>query len=92
EGLKALSIPEKTFVYGDREVMLYALGIGYGDDPLNRDELPFVFEGALKVMPTLATVIAWDDDWATESGLNLFKVVHGEQRIRLHRPLPPAAT
>lgn len=92
DGLKALSIPEKTFVYGDREVMLYALGIGYGDDPLNRDELPFVFEGALKVMPTLATVIAWDDDWAERSGLNLFKVVHGEQRIRLHRPLPPAAT
>lgn len=91
-GLKALEIPEKTFAYGDREVMLYALGIGYGDDPMNRDELPFVFEGALKVMPTLATVVAWDDDWAARSGLNLFKVVHGEQRIRLHRPLPPAAT
>jgi len=92
EGLKALDIPEKTFAYGDREVMLYALGIGFGDDPMNRAELPFVFEEALKVMPTLATVIAWDDDWAARSGLNLFKVVHGEQRIRLHRPLPPAAT
>ena len=32
----------RTFTYGDKDVMLYALGIGLGADPMNEDELPFV--------------------------------------------------
>ena len=83
--------------YGDRETMLYALGIGFGRDPMNEAELPFVYEGVndpnyLKTVPTMATVLQWGGGAMRDSGINYLMVVHGEQRIQLHRPLPSAAT
>jgi acyl dehydratase len=90
--LMALELPEREHSYTERDSMLYALGIGFGSDPMDEAELPFVFEKHLKVAPTMATVIAWNDGWAARAGLNVVMIVHGEQRITLHRPLPPAAT
>ena len=83
--------------YSDKETMLYALGVGFGRDPMNEDELPFVYEGMndpgyLKTVPTMATVIQWGGGALRESGINYLMVVHGEQRVTLHRPLPSAAT
>ena len=31
--------------YTERDTMLYALSLGLGNDPLNADALPFVYEG-----------------------------------------------
>lgn len=81
----------QEFRYTDRETMLYALGIGMGADPLNTDELPFVFENGLKVMPTMATVVAWGAGRTMETGINFLMVVHGEQRLVVHRPMPSEA-
>jgi acyl dehydratase len=78
--------------YGDRETMLYALGIGFGRDPLSSAELPFVYENGLVAVPTMATVIGWGASGVmSKSGINYLMVVHGEQRLRLHKPLPSAA-
>jgi acyl dehydratase len=78
--------------YGDRETMLYALGVGFMRDPLNKDELPFVYENGLKTVPTMATVIGWASaDLVLRLNLNLLLVVHGEQRLTLHKALPSAA-
>ena len=30
--------------YDDTDTMLYALGVGFGSDPMDEDELPYVFE------------------------------------------------
>ena len=49
----------QSFAWGERETMLYALGIGLGADPMNETELPFVYENELKAVPSLATVVAW---------------------------------
>ena len=49
--------PARTFAYTDKDVMLYALGIGMGRDPMNEKELAFVYERGLKVVPTAATVL-----------------------------------
>ena len=38
-----------------REVMLYQLGLGFGRDPMDEAELPFVYEKSLVVMPTFPT-------------------------------------
>lgn len=92
EQLMALRIPERQYSYTDNDTMLYAVGIGLGADPLDREQLAFVYEKKLKVMPSMATVIAWDDSWVIKSGLDFLKVVHGEQRLTLHKPLPAAAT
>lgn len=83
--------------YTDRETMLYALGIGFGRDPFNEDELHFVYEGVndpkyLKTVPTMATVLQWGGGAMRDSGINYLMVVHGEQRIALHRPLPSSGT
>lgn len=80
----------RVFEYDDARTMLYALAVGMGQSPLDEDELPFVTENGLKVMPSQATIIAWDDSWLMQTGIDVTKVVHGEQRITLHRPLRPA--
>ncbi|HEY6578213.1 MAG TPA: MaoC family dehydratase N-terminal domain-containing protein, partial [Rhizomicrobium sp.] len=86
--LKADGIP---FGYTDRDTMLYALGIGFGRDPLNEAELPFVYENGLRSIPTLSTVIAWGSRIIGRSGINYLMVLHGEQRLTMHKPLPIAA-
>jgi acyl dehydratase len=94
--------PARKFTYGQRDVMLYALSIGLGADPLDERELPFVYENALKVVPTAATVLSMDARDGQRSPevpaglrlstLDMNKVLHGEQAIELHRPLPPTGT
>jgi acyl dehydratase len=81
----------QKFSWTDRETMLYALGVGLGADPLNADELPFVYENGLKALPTQATVAAWGAGPVGQLGLNFLLVVHGEQSVELHRPFPAYA-
>lgn len=79
--------------YGEREVMLYGLGLGFGQDPLDETELRFVTEKALVVMPTFATILAFGQRLITPNDdLNFVKLLHGEQRLRVDQPLPPAGT
>ena len=78
--------------YTDRETMLYALGIGFMRDPMNKDELKFVYENDLQTVPTMATVIGWGmGSTLVSAGINYLMVVHGEQRLTMHKPLPYAA-
>lgn len=81
----------QIFSYSDREVMLYALGVGLGRDPLNTRELPFVYEKELKVLPSFASVMAHGCFKVRPLGITYHKVLHGEFGMRLHRPLPRAA-
>ena len=82
--------------YDEKDVMLYALGVGFGRDPLDVNELPFVYENAgLKVAPTFASVINRGEApperqrMPQKSEINFMMVVDGERRITLHKPLPP---
>src|ERR1700761_8764084 len=64
EALMAMTNLGQQYAYGDREVMLYAYGIGMGADPMDEKELAFVNEACveprpLKVVPTFASVAAW---------------------------------
>src|SRR5579864_5107862 len=49
----------RHFSWTDRDTMLYGLAIGMGADPLDRRELPFVYEEGLRTVPTFAAVAAW---------------------------------
>jgi len=73
----------------DKDAMLYALGVGMGSDPLDQNELPFVYENGLKAVPTLATVVAFGAGPLGRSGINFMMVVHGDQEVVFHRPFPP---
>lgn len=79
------------YQWGDRETMLYALGIGLGGDPMNEAELPFVYESGLKAVPTMATVVAWGAGPPIGSMINFLMVVHGEQKCEFHKPFPTEA-
>jgi acyl dehydratase len=74
-----------TFEYTDRDVMLYALGVGAGVD-----ELGFTFEKELKVLPTFAVVPAFPALAGMVGVLqvNPVMLLHGEQRIELRKPIP----
>ena len=87
--LMALQIEPAVQVYEAKDCMLYALGVGLGHDPMNEDELAFVYEKNLKVLPTMATVIGHRGSLARnpDSGINWVMVVNGEQGFTLHRPL-----
>lgn len=88
ESVMQLESKGTPFAYRDREVMLYALGIGFGRDPLNEAELPFVYENGLRTIPTLSTVVSWGSAVIGKTGINYLYVLHGEQRLTVHKPMP----
>ena len=87
--LLSLDIPQVVQTYTEKDAILYALGLGLGHDPLNGDELPFVYEKSIKLLPTFAVVLGWPGFWARDldSGIDWVKLVAGEQGLVLHRPL-----
>jgi acyl dehydratase len=89
--LLALDIPAVEHAYGPKDCILYALGIGLGQDPMNEDALAFVYEKNLKVLPTFALVQGYSPYWLRDpaSGVTWTKVLHGEQGLTLHKPVSP---
>ncbi len=79
-------IGPETFEYDEDDVILYALGIGAGPD-----ELQYVYEKGLKVIPTFAVVAARGGRLSPLKLLNadLTRLLHGENRVEVYRPLPP---
>jgi acyl dehydratase len=89
--LMAVAVEDQAVGYTDSEAMLYALGVGFGANPLDRKELPYVYETPLlKTVPTLASVLL-PDDFLAGCGWDYNRVLHGSQRLELYRPLPAAA-
>jgi acyl dehydratase len=93
EFLLSLDIPDVEHTYTAKDTMLYALGLGLGHDPMNEDELAFVYEKNLRALPTMACVLAQSRAWRDQpTGIDWLKVVHGEQSFRIHKPLPATGT
>jgi acyl dehydratase len=92
--LLARRFGEVSHVITRRDTILYALGVGYGSDPLDRAELKFVYERDLVAAPTMAAVLSNAGPWLHDPalGVDWVKVVHGEQAVTIHRPLPVAGT
>ncbi|MCP4215338.1 MAG: short-chain dehydrogenase, partial [bacterium] len=83
-------IESTPVTYGPDQVILYALGIGAGPD-----DIDFIYEKGLKVYPTFAVVPflpAFFGTFIQAVNINLGGVLHGEQKIVLHKPIPPSAT
>lgn len=72
--------------------MLYALGTGFGRDPLDAAELRFIYGPDLVAVPTLAAQLAFGGHGLLDRiGVDMRQVVHAGQGVELHRPLPVAA-
>jgi acyl dehydratase len=82
--------PEVVHSWTRRDVMLYALGLGIGSDPLDPAQLRYVYEKDLEVFPTMPVVLGHPGPWMSDprSGIDMVKVLHAEQQLEIHRPLP----
>jgi acyl dehydratase len=89
--IKNWSIPKVQKSYSSKDTILYALGVGAATkNPLPPEDLQFVYEKHLTALPTLATILASGELWLAnpETGIDLSKVLHGEQFLTVHKPLP----
>jgi acyl dehydratase len=80
--------------YDARDAILYALGIGLGEDPMDERALRHLLESRLVVPPTFATVIGYPFMWFDDPrfGVDGARLVHAGHALEVHAPLPPAAT
>ena len=72
--------------YTWKDAVLYALGVGAGGS-----ELEYCYEKDLKVLPSFGIVTLYDfmPQLAAVTNVNLGGVLHGEQELVFHRPIPP---
>ncbi|MCB1647555.1 MAG: MaoC family dehydratase N-terminal domain-containing protein [Pseudomonadales bacterium] len=85
--------------FDDRDTLLYNVAVGMGRDPMDASELPYVCESiGNKVLPTAATVLARarrpegsKPQPSLMAKMNFAMMLHGEQRLVIHQPLPAAA-
>lgn len=95
--LLSRQFPIEEHTYTEKDTIYYALGLGLGMDPLDKRQLRYVYEqvdGGLAVLPSMAVVLAYPGHWSRtpELGLNWKLIVQGEQKLKLHRPIPASGT
>lgn len=95
--LIAWDFPVIEHRYTADDTMRYALALGLGDDPMEAAQLRFVNDtvpGTPLAMPTLAVVLGFPGSWMQDpaTGIDFPRIVHGEESLVLHRPLPTAGT
>lgn len=72
--------------YGHNDAILYALGVGAGFSDLH-----YCYEKDLKVIPSfsIASIFETLADFAIKAEVNLAGILHGEQDLIFHNPIPP---
>lgn len=78
-----------TKTYDWRDAVLYALGVGAGFE-----DLDYCYEKRLKVLPSFSIAAVFDflTHVGTAASVNLAGVLHGEQELIFHNPIPVAGT
>ena len=84
------AIPDAVQNYDERDCILYALGLGFGADPVDPRQLRYVYEKDLVAFPAMAVILAMGSSWARqdETGITYAQLLHAEQQFQIHRPLP----
>lgn len=80
--------------YTERDAILYALGLGIGENPVDPGQLRFVYEKNLSVLPTMGVVLAHPGFWAGDPvlGIDWVKMLHVGQGLTMYRPLPTSGS
>ncbi len=89
----AAELPSQRAEWGPDNIILYHLGLGAGfEKPTDAKELEYTYEQNLKVLPSYGVIPVF----SALSGLaeipgveiNFMMVLHGEQDLVIHRPIP----
>lgn len=92
---KLLCLPPRIIrhSYTRRDTILYALGVGAGQYG-GAEDLQYVYEEGLQALPTMAVTLAYPGFWQKEPqyGIDWQRVLHVEQSVVLHAPLPVEGT
>ncbi len=91
EALLAHRFPEIRHRYTERDAILYALGTGLGGDPADPQDLAYLFETGLAVLPTLAVTLSSPGLWVKDPalGIDWVRLLHVAQTARFEAALPP---
>lgn len=96
DALMRREFPVVEQAYTEKDSILYALGLGLGTDPLSSSHLRATYERAegFGALPAMVNVLAYPGFWAMQpdTGLTWQKILHGEQSLTLHAPLPASGT
>lgn len=88
-------LPAADGSWSQDDVILYHLGVGAGVPATDPSELEYTYEKNLKVLPSFGVVPVFGSlgGLAGIPGLefNFAMLLHGEQDIQIHKPLPVAA-
>jgi acyl dehydratase len=88
-------LPSASTAYAADQVILYHLGVGAGVPPTEPRELAYTYEKHLVVLPSFAVIPVFGAlaGIAQAPGIefNWALLLHGEQEVILHQPLPTAA-
>ena len=78
--------------YGEKDTMLYALGLGLGQSQTDPGELKYVYEDGLRALPSMSVILAYPGFWVRHpaSGVDWKRYLHGEQSIEMHGQIPVA--
>ncbi len=95
--LKAWPFADIVHRYTADDTMRYALALGVGSDPMDEAQLRFVNDtapGMPLALPTMAVVLGYPGSWMQDAatGIDFAQIVHGEEKVVWHRPLPAAGT
>lgn len=95
--LKNRVFPDIEHSYSTDDTIRYALALGAGADPMDPLQLKFVNDvepGTPVALPTLAVVLGFPGSWmqAPDTGISFDKIVHGEELLVMHQPLPASAS
>ena len=90
EALNNWKFEDNEQSYDVRDTMLYALGLGFGEDPMDEKELAYVYEDGLMAAPSMAVILGYPGFWVSDpkTGIDWKKVLHGEQWLDILKPLP----
>jgi len=92
EKIRGWQFPLVEHRHGVQDVLLYAATLGLGEDPLDEAQLCFLQAQAPRVFPTFAVTVGYPGLWMRnpDAGIDWRRMVHAEQRMRLHRDLLPS--
>ncbi|MEX2393196.1 MAG: 3-alpha,7-alpha,12-alpha-trihydroxy-5-beta-cholest-24-enoyl-CoA hydratase, partial [Actinomycetota bacterium] len=89
-------LPEGTSSWGVDDVILYHLGIGAGVPATDPNELAYTYEQNLKVLPSFGVVPVFETLMGVMGvpgmQINPVMILHAEQDLEVHKPIPTQAT